>query len=347
MITDENSTAVNEADPVPSIPENTKEESSNILESKVFQHDGNQDCLNMGSNGQLQNLDNQHEGETVNEPKADDSELENLPVNAEHVSCPESENEKLIENDPKILANQNNAKMNFGSADEIPEVSNQDQPNENSDDNQQEVVDKIVSTPEYGPNVPETYPNVVKSNFIQNSNMEVKRVPISSEEFNEQQNMESFGPNKNGAVPHDDQDMKNLNSSTRKQNLPKRALRDRKSKMPRDSDSTTKCHLWEKNSFRWTLIPWTKGGEDCEIYFWNIWIKKFNQSLSEDDYYNGIECPVCQGIWSCEKWKKSVLEEDFKKIMESMHALEDSRKSSQQIAQNEEEGGKEVNTPLN
>ena len=55
MITDENSTAVNSANPDVSVSENLKETCSNSLESKVFQQDGNQDCLNMGSNGQIQN----------------------------------------------------------------------------------------------------------------------------------------------------------------------------------------------------------------------------------------------------------------------------------------------------
>jgi hypothetical protein len=63
MITDENLDAVNSADPNPPISENIKDESSTLLESKVFQQDSNQDCLNMGSNALPQNFTNEHEGE--------------------------------------------------------------------------------------------------------------------------------------------------------------------------------------------------------------------------------------------------------------------------------------------
>lgn len=96
----------------------------------------------------------------------------------------------------------------------------------------------------------------------------------------------------------------------------KRPLRERRTRGVRSTDASLKCHICDKNGARVTLISCTQGKQNCDVYFWNIWIKKFNQSLTEEDYIKGIEWPVCQGICSCSKWRASVLEEDFLKVSE-------------------------------
>lgn len=108
----------------------------------------------------------------------------------------------------------------------------------------------------------------------------------------------------------------NLGSMAAKQISWKRNLRERKPRGTREKDSAIKCHIWDKNGLRTTLIAWNQGSEEWNVYFWNIWIKKFGKSITEEDYINGIECPVCQGICSWNKWRTSVLEEDFQKVNE-------------------------------
>jgi len=108
----------------------------------------------------------------------------------------------------------------------------------------------------------------------------------------------------------------NLGSMAAKQISWKRNLRERKPRGTREKDSAIKCHIWDKNGMRTTLIAWNQGSEEWNVYFWNIWIKKFGKSITEEDYINGIECPVCQGICSWNKWRTSVLEEDFQKVNE-------------------------------
>jgi hypothetical protein len=61
------------------------------------------------------------------------------------------------------------------------------------------------------------------------------------ENCNSNQSNENIDLNKREVLDHIVNTQENIN--TKKQNLPKRVLRDRKLKMPRSSDSMTKCHL--------------------------------------------------------------------------------------------------------
>ena len=140
--------------------------------------------------------------------------------------------------------------MNIGFASDKPLQCIEHQLNENINCNAQEVHNHNVNTPEYSTNMRETHSNEVNTNFIQNLNMEVKDDSNNLDDNAELQNISLSSPNKNGAFQNDDPEVKNLNSSNRKQNLPKRVLRDRKLKMPRGADSSSKCHLCEKNSLR-------------------------------------------------------------------------------------------------
>lgn len=64
-----------------------------------------------------------------------------------------------------------------------------------------------------------------------------------------------------------ERERKNLLNLSSNPIMPRRALRERKTRTMRNNDSVSKCHICEKNSYRATLIPCTQGTDECEIYF--------------------------------------------------------------------------------
>lgn len=86
----------------------------------------------------------------------------------------------------------------------------------------------------------ESQSNKINSNVIDTANMEGKETPKNSEEESNNQLAFQSSPDKNAEIQQDGGVSKNVGNSSRKQNLPKRVLRDRKSRGSRGIDSMSK-----------------------------------------------------------------------------------------------------------
>ena len=265
--------------------QNVEHNQQHVLNSEVFQQHEKGESLNMASNGQTENLNNQDEEQQEAVQKIQKNEEETSHDGAVNAADWNSQDENFRENDEKFVWNQNIAKDDSDlEQDQIVHAAQIDSepPVAEAIEEEGDIDFKKLNHSGY---VHESQSNKINSNVIDTANMEGKETPKSSEDESNNQLAFQSSPDKNAEIQQDGGVSKNVGNSSRKQSLPKRILRDRKSRGSRGIDSMSKWHICDKNSLRWTLIPCTKGSEDWDIYFWNIWIKKFNQSLQEDDYY--------------------------------------------------------------
>ena len=254
-------------DPSSPADENSEIKEKHEINSEVFHKDEKGESLNMASNGQTENLNNEQEEQVDNEGKIQKSEEENVPDQAVDVVDEDLENDKIELNDEKIVWNQDIPNANSEQVeDSSAQVVHNEVESPISEVNEEEenIDTKILNHLKSGH---EWQSNEINSNIVDNTNMEAKETPKNSEDDGENQYVYQPSPDKNAGIQQDGGAFKNLANSSRKQNLPKRVLRDRKSRGARGADSMSKCHICEKNSLRWTLIPCTKGADDWDIYF--------------------------------------------------------------------------------
>lgn len=289
---------------------NPEEPKNDTVLAEEMSGENNAECPNMGSNDQTEQMISEQVAEPAAAQEIHQSHQELPADGAEKVPEANSANKNFGEKEEKNVWILNMNEIEPKETDGQPDGANCLPEWDDSKPAEEAPQEHVAKNSDENTKMAESLPVAVNSDNVDISPQEQEAVqpePVACQPAQEDAVMEYDNVNNQD----DGSPSKNLSNSTRKQSLPKRVLRDRKFRLARNADQSSKCHICEKNSLRWTLIPWTRGADDCEIYFWNIWIKKFNQSMAEDDY-DGIECPVCQGIWSCERCKKSVLEEDLK-----------------------------------
>lgn len=224
--------------------------------------------LNMGSNGQdhSYNKDNVQEEHKEKENEELDQEIDTNK--AVHKPKYEVGFQKFAEKDGKNLSaahieNPFNKKANeqdqsLNDTIKLPEAQAIEQPIDEAeelkslkDQNETEEVKKMDELCE-------------ATEIIHNPPNEVIHQPII--EPKPENNSES--PNKSETIEEkNERERRYLLNLSSNPIMPRRALRERKTRTMRNNDSVSKCHICEKNSYRATLIPCTQGADECEIYF--------------------------------------------------------------------------------
>lgn len=228
--------------------ENVEQQNTDVAETEKFAEIKN-DCSNMGSKSQAENSVNMNHPEGSNLAQADSCNQDLKADQAEQVLPPVPENLNSEQNDERNIWAASKPHEENSPPEEINQSS--EAPN-NAVVVPEEKDMGEVNNCESNQNLKEAVQNKILPKPTISADEEATWPPMNSEPVRTQELPRPMSPEKNVSNQYEDgSPEKNYQGgNSRKQNLPKRALRERKLRSTKNNDPMSKCHICDKNSLR-------------------------------------------------------------------------------------------------
>lgn len=217
---------------------------STILTSDNLIQGGTAECMNMGSNGQNTNLNNQQVPDVPMKPEKEETKPMDPVRQASTIPLPSAKDEKISENDgknvdlPKIHQERNQEKEHV--QEDVKESAQQVL----NPTGQPEKLDPPTENKQDGKIMDESLPPKMDSAQPANYNMESGANDQEKPMVASPRKSAGSSPHKNGSNEEDNRSAnKNAASNSKRANLPKRETRPRKARTNRRDDQISKCHI--------------------------------------------------------------------------------------------------------